>query len=168
MDLLVFANGTARWGESHFRCALGRTGVSTEKREGDGATPEGAFPLRRVLYRADRLAKPETLLPVAAIQPEDGWCDAPEHTDYNRPVTFPFEASAERLWREDFLYDLLLIPGFNDSPPVSGKGSAIFVHVAKADYEPTEGCVALALKDLQTILSEADADASLRIFSKAP
>ncbi len=168
MDLLVFANGTARWGASHFRCALGSNGVSTEKREGDGATPEGVFPLRRVLYRADRLVKPETLLPVAAIQPEDGWCDASEHTDYNRPVTFPFEASAEHLWREDFLYDLLLIPGFNDTPTAPGKGSAIFIHVAKAGYEPTEGCVAFALKDLQTILSEADAGSALRISSKTP
>ena len=168
MDLLAFANGTARWGASEFRCALGHAGVCKEKREGDGATPEGVFPLRRVLYRADRLAKPKTLFPIAAIQPEDGWCDAPEHKDYNRPVTLPFEASAERLWREDSLYDLVLIPGFNDVPPVPGKGSAIFVHVAKADYAPTEGCVALALKDLLTILSEAEVGSALRISSKTP
>jgi len=167
MDLLVFANGAAQWGALHFRCALGRSGVRSKKREGDGATPEGIFCLRRVLYRSDRMKKPETLLPISAIRPEDGWCNAPEHIHYNRPVTFPFEASAEHLWREDSLYDLLLIPGFNDAPPKSDKGSAIFVHVAETNYGQTEGCIAFALKDLQTILRNADAGASLRIYSEA-
>ncbi|MCE2509549.1 MAG: L,D-transpeptidase family protein [Alphaproteobacteria bacterium] len=168
MDLFVFANGTARWGDLQFRCALGRAGIRPEKREGDGATPEGVFAFRRVLYRADRLAEPETRLPLAAIRTEDGWCDAPEHADYNRPVTFPFEASAEHLWREDALYDLLLVPGFNDVPVLPGKGSAIFVHLATGDYAPTEGCVALASEDLQRILREASESSKLRISSDAP
>ncbi|MGB1547568.1 MAG: L,D-transpeptidase family protein [Alphaproteobacteria bacterium] len=166
MDLLVFSNGKARWGKAAFRCALGRAGVAKEKREGDGATPEGDFPFRRVLYRADRVKKPETHLPLAAIRPEDGWCDAPQDAAYNRPVTLPFSASAERLWREDSLYDLLLIPGFNEAPVRSGKGSAIFVHLAKPDYAPTEGCVAFALEDLRAILRAAGPDSMLRISSK--
>ncbi|MEW5703981.1 MAG: L,D-transpeptidase family protein [Pseudomonadota bacterium] len=167
MDLFVFANGFARWGETRLRCALGRAGVQTDKREGDGATPVGVFPLRRVLYRPDRLKKPETRLPLAALRPQDGWCDAPDHPDYNRPVTFPFAASAEALWREDALYDLVLIPGFNDSPVVPGKGSAIFVHLAGAGYAATEGCVAFDLADLQQILRQADTHARLCI-SQAP
>jgi len=155
MDLLVFANGFALWGDARFRCALGAAGVQKEKCEGDRATPEGVFPFRRVLYRADRLAAPNTRLPMATIAPEDGWCDDPGHRAYNQPVTLPFAASAERLWREDARYDLVLIPGHNDAPATPGKGSAIFVHLTDAAYSPTEGCVALALADLQKILSQA-------------
>ncbi|PCJ60707.1 MAG: hypothetical protein COA65_03175 [Rhodospirillaceae bacterium] len=166
MDLLVFANGVAMWGDARFCCALGREGVTTTKREGDHATPAGEFPFRRVLYRADHLAPPKTSLPVAPICPQDGWCDAPQHKAYNRPIAFPFTASAERLWRADARYDLVLIPGHNDTPPNPGKGSAIFVHLAGAGYPPTEGCVAFALADLQKILSEADTTSRLCISAQ--
>ena len=155
MDLIVSAAGEARWRELCFRCALGRGGLKRDKREGDGATPIGAWPMRRLLYRADRMAAPATRLPSAPIGPEDGWCDDPADPAYNRPVRLPYAARHERLWREDAIYDLLVVLGHNEDPIVAGKGSAIFLHVARPDYGPTEGCVALAHADLARILVEA-------------
>ncbi|HYC05901.1 MAG TPA: L,D-transpeptidase family protein [Azospirillaceae bacterium] len=157
MDLTVetLPDGTARlsWPGGSARCALGRGGIIADKREGDGGTPVGAFALRRVLYRPDRLpAPPETGLPVAAIEPDDGWCDDPAHPDYNRPVKRPFAASHEEMWREDGVYDVVVVLAHNDEPPVPGLGSAVFMHVARPDWEPTAGCVALALPDLLDLL----------------
>jgi L,D-peptidoglycan transpeptidase YkuD (ErfK/YbiS/YcfS/YnhG family) len=157
MDLVVEAAGWACWGARRMRCALGKGGIRAPKREGDFATPAGAFVLRRVLYRADRSAAPTTRLPIAAIAENDGWCDDPADAAYNRPVTLPYRARAERLWRDDRLYDLVVVLGHNDAPPVAGAGSAIFLHVAAPDYTPTEGCVALAADDLRRVLAEADA-----------
>jgi L,D-peptidoglycan transpeptidase YkuD (ErfK/YbiS/YcfS/YnhG family) len=116
--------------------------------EGDGVTPTGRFVLHRVLYRPDRIALPATGLPTAAIAPDDGWCDAPFDPFYNRPVKLPYPVSAETLWRVDHLYDLIVTLSFNDAPPVPGAGSAIFLHVARFDYGPTQGCIALAQVDL--------------------
>ncbi len=155
MDLLVSGSGKARWGGRCFRCALGRGGLSALKREGDGATPIGAWPMRRLLYRADRVGRPGTRLPSAPIAPEDGWCDDPADPAYNRPVRLPHPARHERLWREDAIYDLIVVLGHNDDPVVPGLGSAIFLHVAQPDLTPTEGCVALARADLERLLAEA-------------
>jgi len=136
-----------------FRAALGRGGVRADKQEGDGATPVGVLPLRRVLYRADRIAPPECALPIEPIAPEDGWCDAPDSPSYNRRVRLPFDSSAEALWRTDRLYDIVGVLGWNDRPVVRGRGSAIFLHVARDDLAPTEGCVALSLPDLRALLA---------------
>ena len=147
-------NGSLSAGSLTMRCALGRAGLKADKREGDGATPIGCFPMRRVLYRRDRLqAAPTTGLACTAIGRDDGWCDEPEHSAYNRPVRLPFEGSHEKLWRADGLYDVIVILGHNDDPPKPGFGSAIFLHVARDDYEPTEGCIALAQADLLTLLA---------------
>ena len=134
-------------------CSLGSSGIRRNKREGDLATPAGTWCMRRVLYRADRLMRPRTGLPVRAISPDDGWCDDPLSRDYNRPVRLPFAASHERLWREDRLYDLVVVLDHNDHPPVSGAGSAVFVHVQRPDKGPTHGCVAFRLTDLQRLLA---------------
>jgi L,D-peptidoglycan transpeptidase YkuD (ErfK/YbiS/YcfS/YnhG family) len=147
------------------RCALGPGGVIAAelKREGDGATPAGLWPLRRVLFRPDRGAAPRTVLACARIEPDDGWCDAPGDPAYNRPVKLPYPASAEAMWREDGLYDLVVILGHNDDPPVSPLGSAIFLHCARPDYAPTHGCVALARADLEAVLALADASSALEV-----
>lgn len=154
-DLIVAPSGD-RWTltalSGRWRCAVGRGGISADKREGDGATPIGCWPLRRLLYRPDREERPETGLPLAPLQPDAGWCDDPDSAQYNEPVTLPHPARHERLWREDALYDLLVVLGYNDSPPIPGAGSAIFLHVARDDYAPTEGCVALAKPDLRALL----------------
>lgn len=154
MDIDVTKDGRVSWPGGWARCALGRGGVRADKREGDGATPVGRFPLRRVLFRPDRLAPPETRLPVLPIDPADGWCDDLAHPDYNRPVRRPFPASHEEMWREDGVYDVVVVLGHNDDPVVPGSGSAVFMHVARPGYEPTAGCVALALPDLLRLLRD--------------
>lgn len=155
MDLHVFADGVALWAGHRLRCALGRSGIGVDKREGDGRTPAGRWPMRRLLYRADRLPAPASALMSAALRPQDGWCDAPADPAYNRPVHLPYPASAENLWREDGVYDLIVPLGYNDAPVVPGAGSAIFLHLARLHYAPTEGCVALALDDLLAVLRDA-------------
>ena len=99
-----------------FRAALGRAGVGVHKMEGDGATPAGVLPLRRVLYRLDRLSAPDCAVPIEPVAETDGWCDDPTHRDYNRPVNLPHEARCEELWRPDGLYDVVGVLGWNDAP----------------------------------------------------
>jgi L,D-peptidoglycan transpeptidase YkuD (ErfK/YbiS/YcfS/YnhG family) len=154
-DLIVTGAGEARWGERALRCALGPAGIVRDKREGDGATPAGRFALRRILYRPDRLAPPRSGLPLLPLSPVDGWCDAPADPLYNRLVRLPYGASHERLWREDEIYDLIVILGHNDDPVIPGAGSAVFLHVARPDYAPTLGCIALAKGDLRALLATA-------------
>lgn len=133
-------------------CALGRSGKTYRKKEGDGATPIGRFPLRKAFYRPDRLMAIATRLPKSKLAPRDGWCDAPHHRLYNCFVRHPFPASAEHLWRDDHLYDLVIVIGHNDKPRIKGAGSAIFLHVACDHLHPTEGCVALRAADLRRLM----------------
>lgn len=142
-----------RLGQQAWRCALGRGGISRQKQEGDGATPAGLLPLRRVLYRADRVATPACRVPVEPLSPEDGWCDDPADRAYNQRVRLPYPARHEHLWREDALYDLVGVLGWNDAPVRRGRGSAIFLHLARPDLSPTEGCIALAERDLRAALA---------------
>jgi L,D-peptidoglycan transpeptidase YkuD (ErfK/YbiS/YcfS/YnhG family) len=134
-------------------CALGRTGTKALKREGDGATPRGRFTILRVLYNAGRIRRPRTLLPLMPIAKSGGWCDAPQDRNYNRPVSLPYGASAEPLWRDDGVYDLVAVLDYNVVPRVRHAGSAIFMHVARAGFPPTEGCIALRRTDLQRLLA---------------
>lgn len=146
-------DGVLQLGGQRVRAAIGRGGVRTDKREGDGATPAGILVLRGVLYRADRGPPPRATVPVAPIAPGDGWCDDPSHRDYNRAVVLPHPGRHEALWREDAVYDVVGVLGWNDAPVERGRGSAIFLHVARSDYAPTEGCVALAAADLRAMLA---------------
>ena len=163
IHLKVSADGWLQCGNRVFRCTLGRGGVTTDKREGDGATPAGTYPLRQLLYRSDRLAPPTNAFPTSPLRPRDGWCDDPDHSAYNRPVTLPLDASAESMWRDDHLYDLVVVLGYNDDPVVSGLGSAIFLHVASPEFSPTEGCIALAKEDLLTVLADITPGSDIRI-----
>jgi L,D-peptidoglycan transpeptidase YkuD (ErfK/YbiS/YcfS/YnhG family) len=143
--------------------ALGRTGVSALKREGDGATPLGRFAVRQVLYRPDRMARPRTSLPVRAIRSDDGWCENPADRNYNRLVRLSPQSDADRMRREDHLYDLVIVLGYNDRPRVRGKGSAIFVHLARPDHAPTAGCIALSRHDLTMLLAELRPGSSIAV-----
>jgi L,D-peptidoglycan transpeptidase YkuD (ErfK/YbiS/YcfS/YnhG family) len=153
MRATVTSAGTFSIGAETFRAALGYGGIRADKREGDGGTPTGLLPLREVLYRADRLTAPVSAAPVRALTPEDGWCDDPTHPAYNRPVRLPINASAEALWRDDASYNIVGVLGWNDDPPQPGRGSAIFLHLARFDHAPTEGCIALAVDDLRNVLA---------------
>jgi L,D-peptidoglycan transpeptidase YkuD (ErfK/YbiS/YcfS/YnhG family) len=147
------------------RCAIGRAGMvdAALKVEGDGASPMGLWPIRRFVWRADRLARPQTALPMAATAPKDGWCDAAEDPLYNQPVTLPYPVSAETLWRDDSVYDLVGILGHNDDPVRPGKGSAIFLHLAREGFPPTEGCIALALDDMLEVMRLAGPGSAIAI-----
>lgn len=162
MELVIDADNRAFWGARMFRCAIGAAGIRTAKREGDGATPAGVLPFRRVLYRPDRLPRPPTAFPVGGIDPADGWCDDPADPLYNRPVRLPYAARHERLWRDDDLYDVIVVLGHNDDPVVPGLGSAVFLHVARTDFQPTRGCVALLRDDLLALLAAAGPGDALR------
>ena len=156
--------GMLKLGSLQVPCALGRTGCSARKREGDGATPIGRWTMREVLYRADRVARPRTGLPLRAIRQHDGWCDAPADRNYNRPVRHPYAASAERLWRQDGLYDLVVVLGYNDRPRVRGRGSAIFMHVAAPGLGPTAGCIALERRHLVCLLARLGRGAAVAVL----
>jgi len=146
------------------QAALGRAGIRALKREGDGGTPLGRFPVRVVLYRADRLRPPRTRLPLRAIRDRDAWCEDPADRNYNRPVRLDAEAGADALKRDDHLYDLVLVLGYNDRPRVRGKGSAIFVHLAREGFAPTNGCIALSRHDLLMLLAELEPRSTIWIL----
>lgn len=138
----------------HFRvpCVLGRSGVKALKREGDMATPRGRFRLRGVFYNPDRGPRPVTTLALRSLRRTDGWCDSPSDRNYNRLVSLPYRGSAERLWRNDGVYDVVIVLGYNDMPRVRNRGSAIFMHLARPGFPATEGCVALRGADLRRVL----------------
>jgi L,D-peptidoglycan transpeptidase YkuD (ErfK/YbiS/YcfS/YnhG family) len=144
--------GMLELGSLKIPCVLGRTGCRAQKREGDGATPRGAWYIREAFYRADRLLRPATKLKLRAITRDDGWCDAARDANYNRQIAHPYSASAEHLWREDGLYDIVIVLGYNDCPRIKGVGSAIFLHCARPDRAPTQGCIAISRADLIRLL----------------
>ena len=150
---LVTPDGRLRFQGQIWPCALGRAGIRVLKEEGDGATPAALLPLRRALYRADRGPRPASALPTEPIAPEDGWCDDPLHRDYNTAVQLPHPGRHERLWREDGLYEVLVVLGWNDRPVVRHRGSAIFLHVAPPGGAPTEGCIGLSERALREVLA---------------
>jgi L,D-peptidoglycan transpeptidase YkuD (ErfK/YbiS/YcfS/YnhG family) len=132
---------------------LGRSGIRANKREGDGATPRGWFRLVRLWWRADRLARPRTLLPVKRIAPDLAWSEDPRDRRYNHPFRRSANEPGDRLWRGDHLYDLIVELDHNTRPRIAGRGSAVFLHVARRDRSATAGCVALAAKDLRRLLA---------------
>lgn len=148
-----------------WRCVVGAGGVREDKVEGDGATPVGTFPLRRIYYRNDRLVLPPVHLPARPISEHDGWCDDPRADAYNRLVHVPNEWSHEKMWRDDGLYDLVVVVGYNDDPPEGEWGSAIFLHVTRDDSAATRGCVAFARDDLLELVPLLTKETRLRVLS---
>lgn len=148
-------SGTLSFDGRTYPCMLGRSGIVSPKFEGDGGTPAGVFPLREVRYRADRVKKPDGGLAAYPAKPTDGWCDDPADLAYNHLVPTPYQTDAEPMWRDDHLYDVLAVIGYNDAPTIPGRGSAIFLHVMRPstdDHQWTAGCVSLQLQDLLDVL----------------
>jgi len=144
-----------------YECRTGHGGFRSKKVEGDGMTPTGTYPLRKVFYRPDRIRPFACDLPMSSLTPIDGWCDDPTDPAYNCLIKTPYPASHEDLWRKDHVYDILIVVGYNDSPAIPPRGSAIFIHLMNENETPTEGCIALSRGDLIEILAELSPTAKL-------
>jgi L,D-peptidoglycan transpeptidase YkuD (ErfK/YbiS/YcfS/YnhG family) len=132
--------------------ALGRGGIRVNKREGDGATPKGTFRPRQLWWRADRQPRPRTFLPVRAIRPEDAWCEDPNSRHYNQPVRLDRDDTGDRLKRDDHLYDFIVEIDHNSTPRIAGRGSAVFLHLARDNFGPTAGCVSMTKSAMLRLL----------------
>tara|TARA_B100002051_G_scaffold22641_1_gene17653 strand:- start:478 stop:972 length:495 start_codon:yes stop_codon:yes gene_type:complete len=146
-----------------FTCAIGRAGLTTNKIEGDHKTPVGEFKFKKIYYRKDKLGEMIFQIPFAIIAENDGWCDDPKSKLYNQHVQFPFDSSAEKLFRDDDLYDLLCVINHNTDPIIPGKGSAIFLHISKPNFEGTEGCVAIEKENIIELAKKIDVTTKLII-----
>lgn len=140
-------------GPLRIKVALGRSGIKVNKREGDGATPAGRYRLVRLWWRRDRLPRPRTLLPTRPISVLDGWCEDPSDRRYNRAIRMSPGQPGDRLWRSDALYDLVIEVDHNQRPRIAGRGSAVFIHVARPALAPTAGCIALPITVLRPFVS---------------
>lgn len=143
--------------------ALGRGGIRVNKREGDGGTPKGVFRPRRLWWRADRHRRPRTLLPVRAITAEDAWCEDPKHRHYNQPIRLERQDGGDRLQREDHLYDFIIEIDHNTRPRVAGRGSAVFLHLARENFGPTAGCVSMTKQAMLRLLQRLSPQSRIMI-----
>jgi len=160
---LVVKNGFLANENLKFKCSIGINGLSNNKREGDGCTPIGDFKITKILYRPDKINDSKFALESEVIKKSDGWCDDINSDLYNQKIEFPFGPSAEHLYRNDDLYDLVCIIDYNLNPIIRGKGSAIFLHVASEDYSPTQGCIALKKEELIQIAIKLDKGSTITI-----
>lgn len=154
LKVISQSSATLHFENRIFSAAIGRNSIRIDKREGDGATPVGFLPVRRLLYRADRIQPPNTCVSCEKISENDGWCDDITHSDYNRQIKLPHPARHEKLWLDDNIYDIIGVLGYNDDPIIVGEGSAIFLHIAQPNMTPTDGCIALRFDDLCWILEQ--------------
>ena len=146
------------------KCAIGKRGITSNKREGDGKTPRGKFKLKSIFYRKDRIKKVKSPLKKIIIKKNMGWCDDSNSKYYNKRIKFPFKLSAEKLWLKENIYDLIIVINYNLRPIIKNKGSAIFLHIAKRNYKPTKGCIALKEKDFRILLKLIKKNTNLSIF----
>lgn len=164
MKLLIQKN-FLYFNEFKFQCAIGKNGITENKREGDGCTPFGKYRFNEIYYRADKLDDLNFNHNFIKISPYDGWCDDPNSEFYNQFIKFPFQYRAEKLYRDDDIYDIICVIDYNMNPTELGKGSAIFLHVAHADYQGTQGCIALSKGDLLEILPQINKETIIDIVS---
>ena len=146
------------------RCAIGKSGISHKKKEGDNKTPKGEFKLKYILYRNDRVRHLQTHIMKKKITKNMGWCDDPTSKKYNKLIKFPFNKNAEKLWLKNNIYDVIIITNYNSNPIIKMKGSAIFLHIAKKNYQSTMGCVAVSKKDMRLLISKIKKNSNLIIY----
>ena len=146
------------------KCAIGKRGITSKKAEGDYKTPSGLFHFSSIFYRKDRIRKIKSSLTKIAINKNMGWCDDSNSKSYNKLIKFPFTPGAEKLWLRNNIYDVIIIINYNTKPIIKKKGSAIFLHIAKKNYAPTKGCVAISKKDMKLLVSKIDIKTELRIY----
>ena len=146
------------------KCAVGKRGISIKKKEGDFITPKGTFKIREIFYRKDRVQNLITRLKKTVIRKNMGWCDDPKSKKYNKLIYFPFKHSAEKLYRSENIYDIILVLNFNMNPVKKNKGSAIFIHVAKKSFQPTQGCIALNKFELIKLVKSIKINSVVKII----
>ena len=145
------------------RCSIGKRGISINKKEGDKKTPKGEFKLKYILYRKDRIFDLKTRLKKIVIKKKMGWCDDPNSNYYNKIINFPSKYSAEKLWKKENVYDIIIVIDYNLNPIIKNKGSAIFLHIAKRKYRPTNGCIAVSKKNIRLIANAINKKTKIKI-----
>jgi len=145
------------------KCSIGKTGINSKKREGDGSTPSGVYKFNLIFYRKDRFPNFKSKINKFPIKKNMGWCDDPSSKYYNKLIKFPFKYKAEKLYKKENIYDVIIVMNYNSKPIVKNKGSAIFLHVATRNYKPTQGCIAVSKKDIKTLISYIDKKTKLSI-----
>ena len=162
--ITVYQSGELHFHNKMYKCALGRNGIKKRKQEGDGCTPEGTYSFGPLYYRSDRIKRLKTYFNPIPIEKDMFWSDYPKSKHYNKLVRFK-DSSYENLYKEDHTYDIFLVINYNISPIIKGKGSAIFLHLAKKDFSPTSGCIALKKDCLFRILEKLDINDKIKIIS---
>ena len=161
--IIIKKSGHLEYKKLKFRCALGKAGIKKKKKEGDNITPEGTFKIIKVYYRPDKIKNFVTSIKKKKIKKNIGWCDDPVSNSYNKEIKLPSRFGHEKLYRKDNLYDLILVLNYNINPTIKNKGSAIFIHIAKKNYEPTAGCIALKKEDLIELLKKIKKNTKIKI-----
>jgi len=161
--IIVKKTGYLKYKNLKFRCALGKAGIKKKKKEGDNITPKGEFKIIKIYYRNDKIKNITTSIKKIKIKRSTGWCDDQNSKFYNKQIKLPSKFSHEKLYRNDNLYDLILVSNYNMNPIIKNKGSAIFIHVAKNSYEKTKGCIALKKEHLIKLLSQIKKDTKIKI-----
>jgi L,D-peptidoglycan transpeptidase YkuD (ErfK/YbiS/YcfS/YnhG family) len=161
--IIVKKSGYLKYNNFKFRCALGEAGIGRKLKEGDKITPEGIFRIIKVFYRPDRIQKILTNFKTVKIKKNMGWCDDSKSLSYNRQIKLPSKFTHEKLYRRDNIYDLIAVLNYNMNPTVKRNGSAIFIHIAKKNYRPTAGCIALKRGDLIKLLKKIKKNTRIKI-----
>jgi L,D-peptidoglycan transpeptidase YkuD (ErfK/YbiS/YcfS/YnhG family) len=146
-----------------YKCALGYEGIKKNKKEGDGATPSGIYNLTKIYYRKDKIKNLQSPLKKIVIKKNMIWCDDNDSQFYNIQCYLPKKFSYEKLYRKDNIYDIIVVIDYNLNPIKKNKGSAIFIHIARKNYEPTKGCIALKKSDLLFILKNCKKNTKIKI-----
>ena len=161
--IIINKFGLIKYKNFKFRCALGKAGMGEKKREGDNVTPTGTFKIVKIYYRSDRIKKISSKFRTIEITKNMGWCDDPNSKNYNQLINLPSKYGHEKLFKKNNIYDIIVVLNYNMKPVVKNKGSAIFIHVAKKNYQPTQGCIALKKNDLLKILSKINKNIKIKI-----
>ena len=161
--IIINKSGYLKYQDLKFKCALGKHGINKKKKEGDKITPKGTYKIVNIYYRKDRIKKISSKLKLIKIKKNMGWCDDPNNKNYNQLIKIPSKYSHERLFKKDNIYDIIVILNYNMKPIIKNKGSAIFIHVAKKNYQPTQGCIALKKNDLLKLLSKISKNIKIKI-----
>ena len=161
--IIINKSGYLKYKDLKFKCALGKSGIGNKKIEGDNITPKGNFKIIKIYYRKDRLKKLSSKFTLTEITKDMGWCDDPKSKKYNQLIKLPTNYSHENLYRKDNIYDLILVLNYNMKPTIKNKGSAIFIHITKKNYQPTKGCIAIKKNNLVKLISKIDKNIKIKI-----